>query len=215
MQLFTKKGYVLAAVVSSMQKAIRRGDAKMATFWASEMWRSGYDRYAWRRLLIISAEDVYGVITMEVAALHYAYLVLNDHREGEGGGQLMVAKAAYLLARAQKSREIDNFVNLVMVDGLGITDEEIQADLATYAGEEFKPDVPQYMWDYHSPQGRKKGKTRESFIKDEHYALRPLMPGLFDHLVELAGQKGPTADPPARGEQASLLDRPAKKAAGR
>lgn len=200
MQLFTPKGFVLAAVVSAMQKAIRRGDAKMAGYWACEMWRGGYDKYFWRRILIISAEDVHGCITAEVMALRAAYLVLNDYRKGDnrdGGGQLFVAKAAYLLARAQKSRDVDNLINLVVMDGLGVTDEELKADIAAAEGsgklQDF--DLPWYMWDYHTPKGKKAGETRETFIVKEDAALTPRAPGLFDHLVPLAGQRGPTADP--------------------
>jgi len=30
---------------SAMQKAIRRGDAKLAGYWALELWASGYGQY--------------------------------------------------------------------------------------------------------------------------------------------------------------------------
>jgi replication-associated recombination protein RarA len=188
MQFFTKKKYMMYEVVSAMQKAIRRGDVKMAGYWACELWQSGYDKYVWRRLIIISAEDVYGVITKEVMALHDAYLVINKHRKGDGGGQLFVCKAAYLLAMAQKSRDIDNLINLVVIDGLGITDDEIRADIAAAnaAGEADglpRADVPWEAYDYHTAHGKKAGHTRERFIAEEHHALKPRMPGLFDHVV--------------------------------
>jgi replication-associated recombination protein RarA len=184
MQLFTKKGYMLYQVVSAMQKAIRRGDVKMAGYWACEMWSNFY-AYAWRRLLIISAEDVYGAITKEVMALHDAFNVINGHQKGAGGGQLFVCKAAYLLALAQKSRDVDNLINLVCMDGMGITDAEIEADIAANADatkEEFE--VPEEAYDYHTPRGKKKGETRETFIVNEHKKLNPRMPGLFDGLVD-------------------------------
>ena len=40
-----------------MQKAIRRSDARLAGYWALELWESGFGQYVWRRLLTISAED--------------------------------------------------------------------------------------------------------------------------------------------------------------
>ena len=55
--LNTKRGYPFPAVSSAMQKAIRRGDAKLAGHWALELWASGFGHYVWRRLLTVSAED--------------------------------------------------------------------------------------------------------------------------------------------------------------
>jgi hypothetical protein len=185
MNVFTKKGYPLFNVVSAMQKAIRRGDAKMAGYWACEMWQSGFHQYFWRRIMIISAEDCAGVITKEIVALWQAFVVLNTYRKGEGGGQLMVCKAAYLLAKAAKSRDVDNLINLVYMDGLGISDEEIKADVE--AASEADPrgfPVPEEAWDYHTPRGKKAGETRETFIVREHEKLAPRMPGLFDGLVD-------------------------------
>jgi replication-associated recombination protein RarA len=184
MQLMTPKKYMLYECISAMQKAIRRGDAKMAGYWACEIWRGGFDRYVWRRLLIISAEDCFGIITKEVMALNDAYLVINGYQRGAGGGQLFVCKAAYLLALAEKSRDVDNLINAVLMDGMGITDEEIAADIAAAeAADAPRLEVPWEAYDYHSARGKKAGKTRESFMADEQAALKPLRPGLFDHLV--------------------------------
>lgn len=48
--LNTIRGYSFPAVSSAMQKAIRRGDAKLAGYWALELWASGFGQYVWRRL---------------------------------------------------------------------------------------------------------------------------------------------------------------------
>ncbi len=40
-----------------MQKAIRRGDTRLAGYWALELWGSGFGNYVWKRLLTVSAED--------------------------------------------------------------------------------------------------------------------------------------------------------------
>ena len=50
----TVRGYQLSEVVSAMQKAIRRGDARVAGYFAIEMFESGFDQYCWRRLLTVS-----------------------------------------------------------------------------------------------------------------------------------------------------------------
>ena len=55
MQLRTKRNYNFSEVSSAMQKAIRRGDAQLAGYWALELWSSGFGRYVWKRLLTVSA----------------------------------------------------------------------------------------------------------------------------------------------------------------
>ncbi len=53
--LNTKRGYSFPAVSSAMQKAVRRGDAKLAGYWALELCASGFGQYVWRRLLTVPA----------------------------------------------------------------------------------------------------------------------------------------------------------------
>jgi len=65
----TTRGYGLNEVVSAMQKAIRRGDERLAGYFTIELFESGFEQYAWRRLLTISAEDCARIITQEVKAL--------------------------------------------------------------------------------------------------------------------------------------------------
>ena len=77
--LNTKRGYSFPAVSSAMQKAIRRGDAKLAGYWALELWASGYGQYVWRRLLTVSAEDCWGILTHEVKALHDSGIFVAIH----------------------------------------------------------------------------------------------------------------------------------------
>src|SRR5580704_18217640 len=77
MQLRTIRGYNFGGVSPAMQKAVRRADVKLAGYWALELWASGFGRYVWKRLLTISAEDCWGILTQEVKALHDGYLVVN------------------------------------------------------------------------------------------------------------------------------------------
>ena len=53
----TKNGYLLQEIASALQKDIRRGNEKEALGWALEMFPE-YSNYVWKRLLVISAEDV-------------------------------------------------------------------------------------------------------------------------------------------------------------
>ncbi|MEW6171347.1 MAG: hypothetical protein AB1472_07325, partial [Candidatus Omnitrophota bacterium] len=68
-RISTKRGYDFYEVSSAMQKAIRRGDPDVAGYFAVELFESNYSNYLWERLLIISAEDCWGVITQEILAL--------------------------------------------------------------------------------------------------------------------------------------------------
>jgi len=69
----TKRGYSFPAVSSAMQKADRRGDAKLAGYWSLALWASGFGQYVWHRLLTVSADDCRGILTQEVKALHDSY----------------------------------------------------------------------------------------------------------------------------------------------
>ena len=77
MRIRTKRGYDSGEVSSAMQKAIRRADTRMAGYWALELWHSGFGNYVWKRLLTVSAEDVWGLITTEIKALHDSYVFVN------------------------------------------------------------------------------------------------------------------------------------------
>lgn len=67
-QLYTKNGHSMYDMVSLLQKAIRRGDVEIAGYAANEL-RGRYNAYLWRRLLAISAEDCYGIMTKEIEAM--------------------------------------------------------------------------------------------------------------------------------------------------
>jgi replication-associated recombination protein RarA len=57
-ELKTLHGYNLAEVASAMQKAIRRSNVDDAIYWATELHKSGYSKYVWKRLFVILNEDI-------------------------------------------------------------------------------------------------------------------------------------------------------------
>jgi len=178
----TKRGYPFPAVSSAMQKAIRRGDARLAGYWALELWASGCGQYVWRRLLTVSAEDCWGILTQEVRALHDAYTEVNRHAPGrEPRGRIFVSKAVILLALAKKSRDADHLQNFVYDAQAGLDPETLAAELEQ-AGE-YVP-IPGYAYDCHTPQGRAAGRTKAEFFRQEQDALSPFIPGLFDDLID-------------------------------
>ena len=58
MDLFTRKEYEFYAISSAFQKSVRRGEEKQALFFAFELYASGYQKYIWKRMLIIASEDI-------------------------------------------------------------------------------------------------------------------------------------------------------------
>jgi replication-associated recombination protein RarA len=178
--LKTTRGYGLLDVASALQKAIRRGDARLACYWALELYDSNYGGYVWRRLLIISAEDCFGIITGEVESLSRISKELTA-KQARAEGRLYVVKAALLLAMARKTRDTDHFINLVYNPDT-IPAETLADDID--AARKDPIEIPDYAHDCHTTTGRKKGKTRTDFFLDEQAALTPREPGLFDADVE-------------------------------
>ena len=64
----TKNGYNMYDMSSMLQKAIRRSDVPYASYAARELY-FGFRPMMWNRLLTVSAEDCFGIITREIAAL--------------------------------------------------------------------------------------------------------------------------------------------------
>ncbi len=149
-----------------MQKAVRRGETQLAGYWALELWASGFGNYVWKRLLTISAEDCWGIITAEVKALHDGYALINANIPArQSRGRIFISKAVILLSEAKKSRDADQ-----------LADELRSAP-------EYVP-IPAYAYDCHTSREKKAGKTKAEFFTAEHAELSPFQPGLFDHLVD-------------------------------
>jgi len=178
-QLSTTRGYILLEVASALQKAIRRGDARLAGYWAIELFESGYKEYLWRRLLTVSAEDCWGVITHEIESLYRSWQMIDKQKPG--GGRIFASKAVILLCLARKSRDADHLTNLVY-DPKAISDDLLEQDLAQ-ARATTEP-IPPYAFDVHTQKGRKAGKTKAQFFREEFDALNPRQPGLFDEDLE-------------------------------
>ena len=178
----TRRGYEFGEVSSAMQKAIRRADAKLAGYWALELWESGFGQYVWRRLLTVSAEDCWGILTQEVKALHDAYTEVNTRgQRGKPKGRIFISKAVILLCLAKKSRDADHLQNFVYDQKAGLDPETLAEDLRN--ADEYVP-IPDYAFDCHTKRGRMMGSTQADFFKAEQDAIQPRLPGLFDDLIE-------------------------------
>lgn len=181
----TIRGYALSDVASALQKTIRRGDARLAGYFAIELFESGYAAYAWRRLLTISAEDCAGVLTQEVKALYDAWVLMQKSKPGKA--RVFLAKAVLLLATAPKSRDADHLTNLVY-DRQAVDEAALLAALDE--ARQTTEAIPDYAFDVHTRKGKRRGKTRREFFVEEFDALTPRAPGLFDADLEVLRKKG-------------------------
>lgn len=169
--LLTKNGRDWYEVASLLQKALRRGDVALASRAVNEL-LPRYANYCWNRLLTVSAEDCAGVITGEIVALYDAWSKVNEGRSVKDRGRVFLAKAIVLLATARHSRDADE-LNLLVSDRL--PDDEFDAALAAcemdLAVDLSDWEIPAYVYDVHTRRGKRRGKTKSQFIREEHDAL--------------------------------------------
>ena len=132
---FTKNGHNLWDVLSLLQKSIRRNDKRWAV-WAANELDSKYHDTAWKRLLIISCEDVGELVTTQVlknmrAAFH-ANKELPSHQISHAR---WLVETVLLLCDAVKSRDCDNFIYVAYNNG-NPSHDEINAQLSAITAEE-------------------------------------------------------------------------------
>jgi replication-associated recombination protein RarA len=109
--LRTKKGYDMFEVASALQKCVRRGLEEQAMYWAVELYDSGYGEYVWKRLRIMSSEDVglaEPLMPANIWALYRSYQEQAKKKEDKNEPQrLFLTHAVLLLCRCKKSRMVD------------------------------------------------------------------------------------------------------------
>lgn len=151
--LSTKKGYDFYEVSSAMQKCIRRGRENEALFWAVELYDSGYVEYAWKRLRIMTSEDV-GLAEPGMPATIWALFRMHQEqakkKEDKNEPQrLFLTHAVLLLCRARKSRMID------------------WALIWAWLRHPFmKLDVPDFALDKHNERGRRLKRSWAHFFSE-------------------------------------------------
>lgn len=202
----TKNGHDFFAVSSLLQKAIRRGDVEFAARACNELLPK-YANYCWNRLMIISAEDCAGLVTQEVIALWTAWrkttAETSSKKPGRVEGRIFFAKAIVLLAKCQHSRDQDNLILLVsnrMPDD--VFREELTKVADVFRVDDGDFEIPEWVHDVHTAQGRRKGATLDDFIRDEEAALSNPAESIFqnfDEMVETWGYVTPKTKYPKRG----------------
>lgn len=178
MKLYTQRGYDFYEVASALQKSIRRADVRLAGYMALELFPK-YSEYCWKRLLTISAEDCYGVVTKEVMALYDAFHIINKGKKGNDlKGRIFISKAVLLLCQTKHNRDADLLSNYVYDKKYDLTDEQIESLFEEIREESIK--IPDYVYDVHTRKGKMNGKTKEDFFKEEEQALEYKQLSIFD-----------------------------------
>jgi replication-associated recombination protein RarA len=154
--LTTKKGYDLFEVASALQKSIRRGLEDDAMYWSVELFNSNFGEYLWKRLKIISSEDV-GLaepnISANIQSLYQMYQEqAKKSKQSDDKNQperLFLTHAVILLCRAEKSRLID----WALLYHWNVHDFE-------------QKDIPDFALDKHNERGRKLGRAWKHFFDE-------------------------------------------------
>lgn len=181
MKLFTQRGYDFYEVASALQKSIRRGDTKIAAYFALELFPR-YAEYCWKRLLTISAEDCSDLVTTEIKSLYDSFWVINKGKRGEDlKGRIFISKAVIVLCNCRHSRDADILSNYVYDKKIECSDEVIEHWLDDVRSDLVK--VPEYVYDVHTLKGKKMGKTKADFFREEQEALVNNQISMFDYMV--------------------------------
>jgi len=148
----TKHGYSFFEVASAFQKSIRRCDEKLAMYWAVELYESGYQKYAWKRMLIMSCEDV-GLgdpaVNTIIFNLKQTYDYLASLKERSLPEKLPFTQAVLQLVHASKSRYVDLAISVYWQENA----------TKTYQ-------MPDYVYDMHTARGKQMGRGLEHFYAE-------------------------------------------------
>lgn len=100
---FTKNGHNMFEVSSLIQKAIRRRDMEYACYAAREMMFK-YRSYLWKRMIVVTAEDCYDLVTRPIFILKQ-----RDDECGNINETKHISQAVNLLVNTRKNRDADFF----------------------------------------------------------------------------------------------------------
>ena len=152
-QRSTVGGYKCEEVTSAMQKCIRRGMEEDALFWATELDLSNFGEYVWKRLKIITSEDI-GLEENSTRAILVRALYENWTEQRKKADtkhapeRLFLVHAVLALCRSFKSRAVDN------------------ALIVFYEGKREHRNIPDFALDRHTSRGRRMGRGWQHFFTE-------------------------------------------------
>jgi len=173
--LLTKNGHSFQDMATMLQSAIRRCDVQRAGYAANELFYK-FRGYLWRRLLIISAEDCFGIITKEIIALKQAEEAMTDKNKDE---TIFISKAITLLCYARKNEDADYFACNLMKSDTPLLEDDIE-HVPIEECELENGRIPEWVYNWHTKKGREMGRDVVDQIITRQKNLTPHQPGLFD-----------------------------------
>lgn len=178
-QLLTRDGYDFWTMASLFQKSIRRADIPKASFAAWQLMEK-YEGYLWNRMLIITAEDIDGMVGWGIIGLKIQQDMVRKHSNGKNKGTIFIAKAIELLCKSRKCRDACYIDCNWLWSDKNVEATLTEEDLDCLPEAELENDfIPKWVYDVHTYQGKRAGKTVWDMIKDEEEALTPKAPSLF------------------------------------
>ena len=139
-------------LVSMLQKSIRRGLEENALAAAYEMYITSpqFFEKLWRRLLIISVEDIGFGDPKAPELIHSLFSISKEFPYTDGDQPVLFMQAIRYLCRCTKERSTDNMKNQIIK--------------SWEHGK--KPEVPDYAYDMHTRQGRAMGRDELHFLTE-------------------------------------------------
>lgn len=153
-QIRTTKGYDLFEVISAFQKEIRRGNEKNAMYWGVELYESGFIPYAWKRMQIISIEDIGLANPNAPVAIRTLKEMFDEMKKADDKKQqyrLPYVQAILYLVHSPKSRHTDWALNYWFDSHLDNND---------------MLKIPDYALDIHTRRGKQMKKTINDFFDE-------------------------------------------------
>lgn len=152
-EIKTINNYDFFECSSAMQKSIRRGLEDEAMFWAVELFNSNFHEYVWKRLRIMSSEDI-GLaepgISSEINSLYLMHKEQSKKKDDKNKPErLFLTHAILMMCRANKSRTID----WALIYFWGCHQQRLRK-------------IPDIALDKHNERGRKLGRSWSHFFED-------------------------------------------------
>lgn len=189
-KLQTVSGHSFYTVASAIQKYVRRGDEHKALYWFSELFMSGFDNYAWKRIRVMVSEDI-GLANPElpaqIHALYQNYLEMKKEKNKHAPEKLPFIHAVLLIVRSPKSRIVDNLLCQYF---------DLRNNMPT-------PEFDDYVYCLHTIEGKKKGRGNKHFYEDAATITNDIMPEEYDVRDKVAQQY---YDRDARNKSTSKTD---------
>ena len=149
----TRHDFPADEVISALQKEIRRGNTENAALLAYEMATTSpqMEAYLWRRLLVISIEDV-GWGDLQAPVLVHTLYQINESFDRSAGERLLFAvHAVRYLCACPKDRSSDEMTIWIK--------REVEAG-------RLLPVIPDYALDMHTARGGQMGRGVRHFLEE-------------------------------------------------